>query len=168
MNYIQFVSTIIILLITSYPLLMRYLRRPKLIIEPHCWGPEPNVRLLGFIVRNVGHNIARGVYGEAEFKAASGKRHGPHRICWNDSMKYRIDILPGPLNECWFYVARIERKNNTIMRYIGYSFQSSIAEECLEITVRLRWNYYGLRSLEKKFLLNLTTWSESKIDIING
>jgi len=47
---------------------MRYLRRPKLIIEPHCWGPEPNVRLLGFIVRNVGHNIARGVYGEAEFK----------------------------------------------------------------------------------------------------
>ena len=160
LEYIPLISlilTAIILAITSYPLVVNYYRRPKLILEPHYWSPEQNVRLLGFKVRNRGRDIAKGVYGAVQFNSKSS------RICWNDSPNDRIDMLPGPLNEYWFYVAKLKKVNGSMERFIGCFIWTGPAEEYYEITVKLFWNYHGLRSLTKKFSLNLTKWDESKI-----
>jgi len=158
---IGLIFTAIILAINSYSLVVKYYRRPKLVLEPHYWSPEQNVRLLGFIVRNVGRDIAKGVYGTVLFNSASS------RICWNDSPNYQIDMLPGPLNECWFYVAELKKTNGSLERFWGCFSRIGPAKEYYEITVKLFWDYYGLRSLTRRFSVNLSTWDKSKIIPIN-
>lgn len=140
---------------------MRYYRRPKIVLEPHYWSPEQNVRLLGFKVRNIGRDIARRAYGSVQYNNSALVR-----ICWNDSPRDQIDMLPGPINEYWFYVAKLKKFNGSIERYKGCYIWSSAPKEYYEITIKLFWNYHGLRSLTKKFFLDLTEWNKSKIVFI--
>lgn len=168
LEYIQLVSlisTLIILGITCYFPLMNYYRRPKLVLEPHRWSPEQNVQLLGLVVRNLGRSIAKRVYGVIEFNSATTR--SLDRICWNDSPNDQSDILPGPLNEYWFYIAKLEKDNRSIKRSIGCFNWRATAREFYEVTVKLFWDYHGLRSMIKKFSLNLSSWNELKITPIN-
>jgi hypothetical protein len=127
-------------------------------LEPHDWSPEQNVRLLGFRVRNMGRGIAERVYGVVQYNGSASTR-----IFWNDSPKDQIDILPGPLNEYWFHVAKLKKVNESIERYRGCYIWSGPSKEYYEITVKLSWNYHGLRSLTRKCFLNINDWNESKI-----
>lgn len=137
---------------------MNYLGRPKIILEPHYWNPEQNVKLLGFIVRNMGRSIAERVYGTVQYD-----RSKVARICWNDSLNYQIDILPGPLNECWFYVAKLKKVDESVERYTGSCSWWGPAKDYCEITIKLTWKYHRLKSITRKYSLNLATWNESKI-----
>jgi len=149
----------LILQILNYCL--NYYRRPKLILEPHCWSPEQNVKRFGFLVRNKGRSIAKRVYGEVIFNSSSHR--AIHRICWNDSPNYEIDMLPGMLNEYWFYVAELRSINGSLERLWGCFSFSGPAKEHFEITVKLYWEYYGLRSLSRKFHVNLVSWDTAEI-----
>jgi len=153
-----FILTIIIVAATTYPFIVNYIKRPKLVLEPHYWGPKQNVKLLGFKVTNRGKNLAKGVYGVIEYSNTSISR-----IRWNDSENIKIDIDPGPLNECWFYVAKLDKSDESMKRFTGSMGWIGPAKEHYEISVKLYWEYHALRHLMKKFSLTLSTWEESKI-----
>jgi len=72
-------------------------------------------------------------------------------------------MLPGMLNEYWFYVAELKRINNPLERLWGCFSFTGPAKEHFEITVKLYWEYYGLRSLSRKFYVNLVSWDTAEI-----
>jgi hypothetical protein len=155
---IELVLIFIILAISIYPFVTKYYKRPKIVLGPHYWSPEQNVKLLGFKVKNVGRAIAERVYGEVQYNGSAKTR-----IFWNSSLKDEIDMLPESLDEYWFYVAKLKKVNGFIERYRGCYIWSSAMKERYEIIIKLFWDYHGLKSLTKRFLLDLTEWDKSRI-----
>ena len=146
------------LIVVCYTPLMDYIKRPKLVLQPDKKErdtAQTKERYFGFMVENVGLNIAKNVYGEIEYN------HKSKKINWNTSLRrdegrvdhnsriFKLNINPGPTENCWILLEKFKSNKIHSGKY--------------EILVCLNWEYHGLKSLKRKFFLNYSSWEESEI-----
>ena len=167
MEYVSLLNVIlaaITLAVVCYFPLRDYRRRPKLILQPdkkERFTISNKEGYFGFTVENKGQNIAIDVCGEIGSNHTSTmpinwnnwfyrETYGPH----HSEKIFQINIYPGSTNKRWFFVDGLERNKLT-------------SGDRYEISVRLNWEYHGLKSKTEKFFLNYSTWEELKITPIN-
>ena len=145
-SLIGVILTTCTLIVVCYIPLMDYKRRPKLVLHPDKKEKDLGYRnesYLGFMVENIGVNIAKNVYGEIKCNDKSEK------INWNNWLRrdegrvdhssriFKLNINPGPTENCWILLEKFKSNKIHSGKY--------------EILVCLNWEYHGLKSLKRKF-----------------
>ncbi|MGB7002511.1 MAG: hypothetical protein WBE22_11020 [Halobacteriota archaeon] len=148
-SLIGVILTTCTLIVVCYIPLMDYKRRPKLVLHPEKKERDTGQtkeRYFGFMVENIGVNIAKNVYGEIKCNDKSEK------IDWNNWLRrkdgrvdhssriLKLNINPGSTEKCWIFPQELKCDKNHFGLY--------------EILVCLNWEYHGLKSLKREFFLN--------------